>query len=128
MKMVKVYDYWMYLKIRNKKTEQYFEHYNYRRIAIYGMNYLGNRLYDELRGSSVEVILGIDREADGIEYDIPIYKIDDPKLMDKLFYVDAIIITVVASYQNILENLREIYKKPVISMESIFLEIMGPLH
>lgn len=48
------------------------------------MNYLGNRLFDDLYGSSVEVVFGIDIGADGIEYDIPIYKMESLELAEKL--------------------------------------------
>jgi hypothetical protein len=123
-KMVKVYDYWMYLNIRNKRVDHYLRNCNYKKIAIYGMNYLGNRLYDDLYGSSVEVVFGIDIGAEGIEYDIPIYKMESLELAEKLICVDAVVVTAIASYQNILSDLKKICDKPVMSIEDVFLEMM----
>ena len=124
LKMAKVYDYWMYLNIRNKRVDHYFKDCKYKRIAIYGMNYLGNRLYDDLYNSSVEAVFGIDKGADGIEYDIPIYKMDSPGLSEKLKCVDAVVVTVVASNQDILSDLQKVCDKPVMSIEDVFLEMM----
>ena len=123
-KMVKVYDYWMYLNIRNKRVDHYLRDCNYKKIAIYGMNYFGNRLYDALYRSSVEVVFGIDIGADGIEHDIPIYRMDSLELAEKLTYVDAIVVTAISSYQNILNDLKKLCDKPIMSIEDIFLEMM----
>ena len=123
-KMVKVYDYWMYLNIRNKRVDHYLRDCNYKKIAIYGMNYFGNRLYDALYRSSVEVVFGIDIGADGIEHDIPIYRMDSLELAEKLTYVDVIVVTAISSYQNILNDLKKLCDKPIMSIEDIFLEMM----
>ncbi len=124
LKMAKVYDYWMYLTVRNKRVSHYLMDCNYKKIAIYGMNYLGNRLYDDLYSSPVEVAFCIDKGADGIEYDIPVYKIDSLELAHKLTCVDAIVVTVIACYQNILSDLKNLCDKPVMTLEDIFLEMM----
>lgn len=124
MKIIKIYDFWMYLNIRGRRIEDYLLDHNYKKIAIYGMNYLGNRLYDELYGGNIEIVFGIDSEADGIEYDIPVLKIDAPEFVQKIEKVDAIIITVVSLYQRILYDLQEKCDKPSIPMEEILIEMM----
>ena len=88
------------------------------------MNYFGNRLYDALYRSSVEVVFGIDIGADGIEHDIPIYRMDSLELAEKLTYVDVIVVTAISSYQNILNDLKKLCDKPIMSIEDIFLEMM----
>lgn len=124
LEMVRIYDYWMYLNKKNKKVEDYLLEFNYEKIAIYGLNYIGNRLYSELYGSPIKVIFGIDRDADGIEYDIPVFKIGDSILTERLNEIDMIIITSVTSYQNILQKLQEICNKPIVSIKSILLEML----
>lgn len=124
LKMIKVYDYWVYLNIRKKRVEYYLRDCDYKKIAIYGMNYLGNRLYDDLYRSSVEVVLGIDKYADGIEHDIPLYTMDSLELAEKLTCVDVVVVTAITSYQNILSDLKKICDKPIISIEDVFLEMM----
>lgn len=127
-KTVRAYDYWMYLKIRNINLETYFQNHNYKRIAIYGINYLGNRFYDELSNSTVKTLFGIDRAAEGIEYDIPVYSIDDTYLLEIIQGIDIVVVTAIAFYQDIVRDLRMISDKPIISMEDILLELIGILH
>lgn len=124
-KIVRTYDYWMYLHIRDKKIENYLCDRGYKKIAIYGMNYLGNRLYDDLCESFVEVIFGIDKASDGIEYEIPIFNMEDMALYKKLEEIDAVIVTVVTSYQSISQKFKKMSHKPVISIEDILIEMIN---
>jgi UDP-N-acetylmuramate-alanine ligase len=56
--------------------------------AIYGMAHMGQRVIDDLKGSDIKVPYGIDRRADRLTYEIPIYHPED-----ELPEVDAIIVT-----------------------------------
>ena len=107
-KTVKVYDYWMYLKIRNITLESYFNKYNYKKIVIYGINYLGNRLYDELSNSFLRPVFGIDKAAEGIEYDMPILSLEDISLPEKLRQIDIVVVTAIAYFQDIVHILLEL--------------------
>ena len=46
---------WMVLKQEGKSLEKYFIDNGYKTVAIYGMGEMGNRLYEELKGTSIEV-------------------------------------------------------------------------
>ncbi len=127
-KIIKVYDQWMYLNIRGKRIAAYFRKYNYKRIAIYGMNYIGNRLYDELLGSPIEVIMGIDRAAGSMKYDIPIFPIEALVLPENIQRVDMVVVTAIDSYQEILCDMQKICDKPILSIEDIILELINELH
>lgn len=128
MKHVIVYDYWVYLHIRNKKLEDYFRGHNYKTIAIYGMGYIGNRIFDELHGSSVKVMFAIDKAAEGIEFDIPILNMENISLLNMIGKVDVIVVTAINQYQNILHNFQKICNKPVVSIEDILLEMISQIH
>ena len=123
-KTVKVYDYWMYLKIRNITLESYFNKYNYKKIVIYGINYLGNRLYDELSNSFLRPVFGIDKAAEGIEYDMPILSLEDISLPEKLRQIDIVVVTAIAYFQDVVHNLQKYTDKPIVSMEDILLELI----
>ncbi len=123
-KTVKVYDYWMYLKIRNITLESYFNKYNYKKIVIYGINYLGNRLYDELSNSFLSPVFGIDKAAEGIEYDMPILSLEDISLPEKLRQIDIVVVTAIAYFQDVVHNLQKYTDKPIVSMEDILLELI----
>lgn len=123
--MVRVYDYWMYLKIRDIKLEKYFNNHNYKVITIYGMNYIGNRLYDELNNTSVKVIFGVDKVGENIVYEVPILNINSSEFAEKIQDVDVIVVTAIAFYQQILAEIRKVCNNPVVSIEEILLELMN---
>ena len=62
----KILNQWMIFLHQDKSLDQYFIQRKYKRIAIYGMGELGNRLYEELENSSVEIVYVIDQEASSI--------------------------------------------------------------
>lgn len=116
-----IYDYWVCIKNHKKQIDEYLMQNEYNRIAIYGMSYLGNRLYEELVNSNVEVVFGVDRDADKIEYDIPIYKLKDiKKYKDE---IDVVIVTTVLHYEEIKEQIFDEMEIPIVSMKEIVVDM-----
>lgn len=109
---------WLRLKNMGKSIAEYFVKRNIRSIAIYGMGDLGNRLYEELKSSEVDVIYGIDQNKDKVFSEIPIYS-----MVDELPYVDAVIITPYLSYDQIIPIVKEKFHGKIISLEDIIYEI-----
>ena len=109
---------WLKIKIENRKLEDYFLKNNYYKIAIYGMNYLGVRLYEDLAMSSVNVLYGIDKYTSSADVDIPVYSLDSP-----LCEVDAIVVTPIYYYEEIKRDLSGKVKVPIISLNDILFEI-----
>ena len=76
----------------------YFEKNGYFQIAVYGMSDLGIYLLEELEASRVQIVYGIDRQAEkaaekiatGRLVGIPVYKPED-----ELPEADVIIVTAV---------------------------------
>lgn len=122
--MFKVYDYWLCLSIRNVRIETYFYKRNYKSIAVYGINFFGNRLCDALSFSSVSVVFGIDRMAKSMEYDIPIFNLEDSELLKCFDKIDVIVVTAINAYKNVREDLKRLCDKPIISLEKICLELL----
>ena len=56
-------NHWLEVKNEGKSLAGYFLEMGYSRIAIYGMAELANRLTEDLAGSGVEIVYGIDRDA-----------------------------------------------------------------
>lgn len=121
--IIALYDYWMYLKIRNKNIVEYLIKKGIKKVALYGMNYVGNRLYDELKNSEIKVIVGIDQDAEKILYEIPILKIDDIELRKYIQEVDMIIVTAVAFFREIKQKIERYYPVQVVSMRDILLKM-----
>lgn len=109
---------WVKVKQENKSIADYLEKNGYREIAIYGMNYVGETLLNELAGSGVKVKYAIDRNADNIYTDVDIVAPDAS--MEK---VDAVIVTPITFFDEIEKMLSEKTDCPILSMEDILYEV-----
>ncbi len=109
---------WVKVKQEGKNLTEYFEKSGYHRIAVYGMNYAGETLVEELKGTKTEVVYGIDRNADTIYSDIEIVSMED-----SLETVDAIVVTAITFFDEIEQKLSEKMDCPIISLEDILYEI-----
>lgn len=109
---------WIKVKQEGKCLATYFEENGYKKIAIYGMSYAGERLMDELKDSDIIISYGIDRNADYLYADIDIVSIDED-----LDQVDAVVVTAITFFDEIQEKLSEKIDCPIISLEDILYEI-----
>ena len=106
---------WMNLKHKGIFISEKLIEMEIKRIAIYGYNYLGRTLALELESTSVSVAFFIDKNADFLNADIPIYKLED-----ELEKVDLVIISLVKEHDMALRN--KIQAK--LNVEVIWLEDM----
>lgn len=109
---------WLVLKQEGKSLEQYFVENNISTIAIYGMGEMGNRLYDELKNSNIEVKYAIDKNADSTYSELEVYELED-----SLDEVDAIIVTAIFAYDEIEESISEVVDYNTINLEDIVYSI-----
>ena len=107
-------DKWMSLRDHGIKITKYFDDYNYKKIAIYGMGNLSNHLLAELKSSTVTVEYGIDRRAIQIFDVIPIKSVHE-----ELTPVDAIVVTILHDYENIKRSLSKFVDCPIILISDI---------
>lgn len=112
-----VLEQWMKLRECGGSTERYFLEHGYHRIGIYGIAHLGNHLIAELKKSEIEVVYGIDRRADLLYAEVPVYGMDD-----EWERTDAIIVTPVYDYSNIKKELDKKGNYTVISLEEVVSE------
>ena len=109
---------WVKVKQEGKNLSSYFMANGYKKIAVYGMSYMGETLVEELKESGVEVAYGIDKNADGIYADIDVVSMDD-----ELKEVDAVVVTAVTFFDEIEKRLSEKVSCPIISLEDILYEV-----
>ncbi len=109
---------WVKIKQENKSIADYLAENGYREIAVYGMNYVGQTLLNELAGSSVKVRYGIDKNASNIYSDIDIVLPEE-----KLERVNAVIVTPITFFDEIEEALSKKLDCPILSMEDILYEV-----
>lgn len=112
--ILRLFNQWIVLYQEGKSIVNYFQKNHIKSVAIYGMSYVGERLYDELKGSDIEVKYAIDRNSVKIFTDLEMFMPEDA-----LPEVDAIIVTAVYFYDEIRKKLRENVDYPIYSLEDI---------
>ena len=105
---------WLLLKQRRIELGSYFDAQEIHSIAIYGIDHMGQRLYDELKSSSVRVVYAIDRNPRKTDWDIPVYSPDDT-----LETVDAVVITPLFDYMDIRRTLEGKMNSRMLFIEDI---------
>lgn len=108
---------WLALKQEGKSLEKYFIDNGYKTIAIYGMGEMGNRLYDELKNTSIEVKYAVDKEASSVYSELNVIEKED-----KMEKVDAMIVTATFAFDEIEEELNKLVEFPIISLEDVIYE------
>lgn len=100
-----------------EKITNYIRAQGYKRVGVYGMSYLGDCLVETLQKEGIEVIYGIDRNAEKIYNSyVPIYHIED-ELPD----IDVLIVTAFVSYQQIKKEMEQKMDKntEIVCLENI---------
>lgn len=84
-------------------------------VAIYGAAIMGERIKDLLSGKGVDVAFYIDKNAEFIKQDIPVYNPNDIADIHSINdnHVDAIIVSFVDEEKQILSNLSEFFNKKI---------------
>ncbi len=108
-------NHWLEIKNEGKSTVCYFEEMGYHHIAIYGMAELAIRLSEDLKGSSISVDYGIDRDVSCSMARID--KVYSPD--DNLPETEAVIVTPYAAFEDIKKNLKMKVNCPIISLEEV---------
>lgn len=109
---------WVKIKQEEKKVSLYLKKKSYKKIAIYGMSYVGETLLNELRADGVQIAYAIDRQAEGIYASLPVVSPED--ILEE---VDAIVVTAVTFYEDIKDILSKKLNCPIISLEDILYEL-----
>lgn len=117
----KYYDYfqlmnrWMACRNEGKGVEKYFEESGISKIAIYGMGDLADRLAEELQGSRINVVYGIDKEVCCTNSRVTeVYSLEDAWPS-----VDAIVITPFRAVPQIEQELRKKCPYRLLSLEEV---------
>lgn len=105
---------WIKVKQQGENISDYLIKEGYKKVAIYGMNYVGQTLYEELKDSEIEVMYAIDKKADEIYSDLDVFS---PK--DDFAPVDAIIVTPIFFFDEIYEELILKTNADIISIDTI---------
>lgn len=113
-----VFNQWMMAKQSGKNIADYLKKNNYKKIIIYGMSYIGERLVDELNNTEIEIVAGVDRNAKGIFANMPMLLPDED-----MPEADCMIVTPVFFFDEIKEKMAQRFSNPIISFEDIFYDL-----
>lgn len=108
---------WLKLKQTGGNISNYLSERGYKRVALYGMSYTGERVLFELKNAGIEVAYGIDKRAGGVASEINILLPDD-----NLPRVDAVIVSETFFFEEVKPMLSEKLSCPVISLEEVVYE------
>lgn len=109
---------WVKVKQEGKKLASYFEKNGYKKIAVYGMSYVGETLLEELEGTAIEVAYAIDKKADSVYANVDVFSLEA-----ELIHVDVVVVTAVTYFDEIEEQLNKKMNCPIISLENILYEM-----
>lgn len=109
---------WLSLSQEGKSLAEYFHNNEYKTVGIYGMKELGERLYDELSDSDVEVVCIIDKNADNMYFDMDILK-----PTDELPEFDVLVVTASYYFDAIETDMATKVSCPIISLEDVIYEV-----
>lgn len=110
---------WVKLKQKGENLSAYFEANGYKRIAIYGMSYAGVTLVEELRGTNIKVVYGIDNNIKNNLSDVHIVSVDED-----LENVDVVVVTAITFFNEIVKSLNLKIKCPIVSLEEVLCSCM----
>lgn len=115
---------WLMNKNEDKNISNYFIKKGIKKISIYGMGTLAELFYEEMKKTDIEISYFIDRNTQELCYgldNISIVDLDDIVNQEK---VDAIIVTPIFDYDDIVLDLKgKGINETIISLESIIYEM-----
>lgn len=109
---------WIKLRNRGIYIAAYLKRKGWTQIAIYGMGYIGECLYEELENTNIKILYGIDRSARDYKRELLIYQIDE-----QLEDVDVVIVTFESDLENIKESVQKKIKCPVFTIGELFIDM-----
>ena len=92
------------------------EQHGFSNVAVYGMGPIGKCLVKELLRDGIQVLYGIDQNAELIYADVPVYSTKDP-----LPQTDAILVAAVYYHEQIKKCLEDKIKCPIVSLSDFLL-------
>lgn len=111
---------WLNLKNNGVNLANFFKEQSYNRIAIYGLGYIGRSFLCEVENSGLSVQYALDKKNSLIDFkqQLKVFQLEDdlPK-------VDMVVVTLVERYENIVKQLKEKLKCPIITIEELISEL-----
>lgn len=105
---------WLEIRQSGHDLSEYFRNNHIHSIAIYGMGRLGCRLYDELEDSDIQIKYLMDRNPKGLDSVFEFSSLDEKKTD-----IDAVVVTVLSSEEDIISEIRGYGYRKVIGLSEV---------
>lgn len=112
---------WLEIKQKGYNLSEYFRKNDIQTIAIYGMSYLGCRLYDELENGDIEVRYLLDRKPNKMDSILEFGSLDGEKLL-----IDAIVVTVALTEKQVINEIKQKGYQKVVGLSEVLDSFMIP--
>ena len=112
--MAELFNQWLIFRHDGNGIDKYLIEKGYKKVVIYGMSPIGERLYDELQDTGVEIVSGIDTDGAGFPES---YKICDT--LENVADIDVIIVTDIENKDKLCEELSRQHDANVIAIDNI---------
>lgn len=106
---------WVKIKQQGKSIENRLILDGYSSISIYGMSYIGQRLFDELYNGKIEIVYLIDKKSGGKYRGRQVISADNIRNQDS----GAIIVTPIFFFEDIRKDLSGKTGAKILSLEEI---------
>lgn len=113
-------DNWLMAKKYGTPMEKILLKKGIRRVAIYGTQYIGIRLYHELKDTPIEVVCSYDRNPKQLIYGVPHYKKPDAEAHP----ADAVIVANYFLYDEIKKVLLEAGYANIIALDELIIQML----
>ncbi len=124
--IIKIFNRWTYLQTQGRTLEKFFIEKGINYLAIYGLGYIGGRLFEELTHTDVKVVCGIDQRADRVVVEnLPVVALGSEDAFEYIQQIQAIVVAVSYDFQRIREMIEEKYGNvEILSFEKIINELL----
>lgn len=92
------------LKNQGRSIAAYLQSRNVKNVAIWGCSELGERVYDELKNSDINVVCGIDKRPENKELGVPVL-LPTLEYKNVISKCDAILITPVFNLTEVVDTI-----------------------
>jgi hypothetical protein len=121
--IARLYDIWLSGKDKGRSVDVVLKKRGCDKIAIYGMGLLGTRVYNELRGTDICALYGIDRKKISLSEEFHTFALDELD-SERAAAPDAVVVTVFVEFDNIKKQLEEKGFKCVVCIDELLYALL----
>lgn len=115
---------WLDMKNQGMKIAPFLEKHQYLNIAVYGIGNIGESLFYELHNSDIHIDYAIDSSSCVKDFDEELTVLN---WRDEFPDVDAVIVTLVVDYDEVIRILKSKLQCPVITIYDLILDMQSEL-